>query len=58
MTEVFAGGKDALELQSKPGGLFAKLIDPADIAQTIVWLLSDDSSQVNGVNLLVGDALP
>ncbi|OCK75161.1 short chain dehydrogenase/oxidoreductase CpoX2 [Lepidopterella palustris CBS 459.81] len=34
------------------------LIEADDIAQAITWLLSDDSSQVSGVNLPVGASAP
>ena len=58
MTVVFAGGEENLKAASQPGGVFSELIDPSEIAQTIVWLLSDESLRVNGENLLVGESLP
>jgi len=35
-----------------------KLVEADDIAKTIVWLLSEESSQVSGVNLPVGGSAP
>jgi len=34
------------------------LIEPEDIAETVAWLLSDESSKISGVNLAVGDSPP
>jgi len=34
------------------------IVQPTDIAKAIIWLLSDDSSQVAGVNLAVGPGAP
>ncbi|KAI9744900.1 MAG: hypothetical protein M1818_001825 [Claussenomyces sp. TS43310] len=34
------------------------LVQPTDIAQAVVWLLSDESSQISGVNLPVGPGAP
>lgn len=34
------------------------LIEPEDIAETVTWLLSEDSSKISGVNLAVGDSPP
>jgi len=34
------------------------LVEPEDIAQAIIWLLSEDSSKVSGINMPVGDCAP
>lgn len=34
------------------------LIEPDSIAQAVTWLLGDDSSQVMGINMAVGDTPP
>ena len=34
------------------------IVQPTDIAQAIIWLLSSESSQVAGVNLAVGPGAP
>jgi chanoclavine-I dehydrogenase len=34
------------------------LIDPDRVADTIVWLLSEDSVEVSGVNIPVGASSP
>jgi chanoclavine-I dehydrogenase len=34
------------------------IIQPEDVARTIVWLLSDDSRPVYGANINVGAATP
>jgi len=35
-----------------------KLVEADEIAQAIIWLLSEDSSQVSGINLPVGGSAP
>ncbi|KAI8944211.1 hypothetical protein F4801DRAFT_600207 [Xylaria longipes] len=39
-------------------GVDPTLLSPSDIAQVIVWLLSESSLHVNGVNLPVGEGAP
>lgn len=34
------------------------LIEPDSIAQAVTWLLGDNSSQVMGINMAVGDTPP
>lgn len=34
------------------------LIGPDSIAQAVIWLLSEESSQVMGINMAVGDCPP
>jgi chanoclavine-I dehydrogenase len=35
-----------------------QILQPEDIARTIVWLLSEDSRPVHGANINVGATLP
>lgn len=34
------------------------MLEPEDVARSIVWLLSEASLDVNGVNLPVGEGAP
>jgi len=34
------------------------LVEPEDIAQAIIWLLSEDSFKISGINMPVGDCAP
>jgi chanoclavine-I dehydrogenase len=45
----------AKEIYSKEG---FTIIKPADVARTIVWLLSEESWPIYGANINVGAALP
>ncbi|KAH7266175.1 hypothetical protein B0J15DRAFT_463332 [Fusarium solani] len=42
----------------KSGGVNTKMLEPEDVARVIVWLLSEASMDVNGVNLPVGEGAP
>ncbi|EXJ67397.1 oxidoreductase [Cladophialophora psammophila CBS 110553] len=55
MSEVFFPGQ-SIEESSK--ALNMVLMGPESIARPIVWLLSEDSADVNGVNLPVGEGAP
>lgn len=46
------------EHQLAQSGINTKMLDPADVARVIVWLLSEASLDVNGVNLPVGEGAP
>ncbi|KAI1747966.1 hypothetical protein F4782DRAFT_543175 [Xylaria castorea] len=39
-------------------GVNSTMMNPSDVAQVIVWLLSESSLHVNGVNLPVGEGAP
>lgn len=59
MSASFAGGEAALkERQANPGTEFSNMVDPAEVAKGIVWLLDEESRQVNGVNLAIGFQTP
>lgn len=47
--------KDALESLDK---LEMQMLEPADIARAIVYLLSEESDKISGVNLPVGTGAP
>lgn len=34
------------------------LVDPDDIAKAVVYLLSEDSAKISGINMPVGDSAP
>lgn len=57
--EIFAGLEgDALAASLSSLGLPTHMLDPSDIARAIVFLLSDQSLHINGVNLPVGEGMP
>jgi chanoclavine-I dehydrogenase len=61
MTKQFFGessSKEDLEEKLSHWGLGNKMLDPEDIARLIVWLLSEASMGINGVNLPVGEGAP
>ncbi|CAG9984005.1 unnamed protein product [Clonostachys byssicola] len=60
MTSEFFGhmSKEETEEQLGKAGINTKLLDPADVARSIVWLLSETALDVNGVNLPVGEGAP
>ena len=51
-----AGGSDQVKDAYTKEGF--TIIQPADVARTIVWLLSEDSWPVYGANINVGAAIP
>jgi chanoclavine-I dehydrogenase len=57
MTSEFFGhmSKAETEEQLAKAGVNATMLDPEDVARAIVWLLSEASLHVNGVNLAVGE---
>lgn len=60
MTKEFFGEMSREEMEEKlhQWGLGAKMLEPEDVARVIVWLLSEASMGVNGVNLPVGPGAP
>ena len=60
MTKEFFGhlSRQETEDQLKQAGINSKMLDAEDIARTIVWLLSEASLDINGVNLPVGEGIP
>jgi len=60
MTKEFFKGLDeeAIRATMEGVGLPVKPMGPADIARSVVWLLSESSLDVNGVNLPVGEGAP
>lgn len=47
---------EGIEESYKKAGF--SLIEPEDVARTIVWLLSEDSRPVYGTNINVGACVP
>ncbi|EEU45180.1 uncharacterized protein NECHADRAFT_80607 [Fusarium vanettenii 77-13-4] len=60
MTKEFFGhmSKEETEQQLQKLGVNTKMLEPEDVARVIVWLLSEASMDVNGVNLPVGEGAP
>lgn len=60
MFKHFTEGVDDATAQAMIGHISggAPLMGPSAIARTIVWLLSEQSLDVNGVNLPVGPGIP
>ncbi|RSL51783.1 hypothetical protein CEP54_011242 [Fusarium duplospermum] len=60
MTKEFFGhmSKEETEQQLQKWGVNTKMLEPEDVARVIVWLLSEASMDVNGVNLPVGEGAP
>jgi chanoclavine-I dehydrogenase len=60
MTREFFGhmSKEETEQQLQKWGVNTKMLEPEDVARVIVWLLSEASMDVNGVNLPVGEGAP
>ena len=60
MTKEFFGhmSRQETDQQLAESGINTKMLDPADVARIIVWLLSEASLDVNGVNLPVGEGAP
>ncbi|RYC58835.1 hypothetical protein CHU98_g7376 [Xylaria longipes] len=60
MTKEFFGNlsKEETEQKLQKIGVDSTLLSPSDIAQVIIWLLSESSLHVNGVNLPVGEGAP
>ncbi|KAI0863770.1 hypothetical protein F4860DRAFT_511663 [Xylaria cubensis] len=60
MTKEFFGNlsKEETEQRLQQIGVNSTMLSPSDIAQVIVWLLSESSLHVNGVNLPVGEGAP
>ncbi|EXJ81385.1 hypothetical protein A1O3_07676 [Capronia epimyces CBS 606.96] len=58
LAQFFAGtaGAESITSAADTGGF--NLVEADDIARTVLWLLSEDASQVFGVNLPVGDTVP
>lgn len=50
--------KEETEQQLQKWGVNTKMLEPEDVARVIVWLLSEASMDVNGVNLPVGEGAP
>lgn len=60
MTKEFFGhmSKEETEDQLAKAGVNSKMLDAEDVARSIVWLLSETSLDINGVNLPVGEGAP
>ncbi|PSN60464.1 NAD(P)-binding protein [Corynespora cassiicola Philippines] len=59
MTKEFFGGDSAKEIQAKIENTgLRSVIQAGDVARAIVWLLSENSLNVNGVSLPVGEGAP
>ena len=60
MTKEFFGhmSKEEMEQQLQKLGVNTNMLEPEDVARVIVWLLSEASMDVNGVNLPVGEGAP
>ncbi|KAI0467598.1 hypothetical protein F4859DRAFT_239482 [Xylaria cf. heliscus] len=60
MTKEFFGNlsKEETEQKLEKIGVNSAMLSPSDIARVIVWLLSESSLHVNGVNLPVGEGAP
>lgn len=57
-TEFFPGGGSIEEIKERHKQYGLAVMDPSSIARTIVWLLSEDSLDVNGINMAVGEGAP
>lgn len=60
MTKEFFGNqtKEETEQQLAQIGVNTHMLNPNDVARIIVWLLSEASLDVNGVNIPVGEGAP
>ncbi|KAJ1323054.1 chanoclavine-I dehydrogenase [Microdochium nivale] len=60
MTKEFFNGldEDALKASFGSMGVPTTMLDPMDITRAIVFLLSEQSLHINGVNLPVGEGMP
>lgn len=60
MTKAFFGhlSREETEDRLRRAGVGAKMLEAEDVARSIVWLLSEASLDVNGVNLPVGEGIP
>lgn len=60
MTKAFFGhlSREETEDRLRQAGVGARMLEAEDVARSIVWLLSEASLDVNGVNLPVGEGIP
>jgi chanoclavine-I dehydrogenase len=60
MTKEFLGelSKEETEETLHKWGFGTKMLDPEDVARAVIWLVSDASMDINGVNLPVGCGVP
>lgn len=58
MMPQFFGGGDAAQGAAATAAMGLTFLSPNDIARQIVYLLSEDSEHIVGVNLAVGAGAP
>lgn len=54
LSQFFASTDSAGEIDTTGWSV----VEPSDIAKAVVWLLSDDTIQISGVNIPVGPGAP
>jgi chanoclavine-I dehydrogenase len=56
--EFFPNAGNIEEIKKVHENFGMVVMDPSSIARSIVWLLSEDSLDVNGINMAVGEGAP